>query len=656
MDTSQNFLDDNDVKTIGLLGRDPAFVFTRTLVKVALQTPTLCRKSTDILCQFAMQHEVCSTLSANCFGILHSVGNERAKRCTRLAVNQLLMDTSLWPTLTGAAAVVISLVEQPKLEGYFEIEHDHGFGNDDGVPTGEDLGQPQDIIEGGQLQLPPWALGQGAGAEFEAANGDEDMAIAEGTIGVGAAEADAGGGVGGGGAGGGGAGGNDAGGATGGGGLLEVDEAEMAHRATEERRQCTETQEHAAGALMWMYNTPAVVKSPPLEALMSMLRSGLPADAVGSSGTGSDATDATHDISLQGKLYAATAIENLVSFSPSSKAVIVERLNGVPVLLALLDLPINDGDDDEVGGGEAPGDVQGGDGDGDVAYEGVGDGIGGGDEVTLATLSAEPLFEERVVCRVMGCLRELSSEHKCVVQLRSSGIVKYFAKLYDRFLEYRVLGAASDPNFMHVKEIRGSLAMIFLQLACCWQRERNIQREQQWSKQSGAGPAGSWPPTLHKYVERAFAQVTRGGTAEDKKDVEEHLKKLIADAVAINGLWTHDWEKEPLLRLRPSKIEAKHAAAAIAGTAACATLAGATLAAGAAAAAAGGGGAAAGDDANESTMATKSRSKMVGSNKAFTLWPALRVLMKVIRRTEDDVDESESLNIKTDAAETMVLL
>jgi hypothetical protein len=55
-------------------------------------------------------------------------------------------------------------------------------------------------------------------------------------------------------------------------------------------------------------------------------------------------------------------------------------------------------------------------------------------------------------------------------------------------------------------------------------------------------------------VERAFAQVTRG-TAEDKSELEVHLKKLIADAVAINGLWVHDWEKEPLLRLRKDRVE-----------------------------------------------------------------------------------------------------
>ena len=63
---------------------------------------------------------------------------------------------------------------------------------------------------------------------------------------------------------------------------------------------------------------------------------------------------------------------------------------------------------------------------------------------------------------------------------------------------------------------------------------------------------GSWPPTLHRYVKRAFAQVARG-TAEDKSDLGVHLKKLIADSVAINRLWTHDWEKEPLPRFRQDR-------------------------------------------------------------------------------------------------------
>jgi hypothetical protein len=56
-------------------------------------------------------------------------------------------------------------------------------------------------------------------------------------------------------------------------------------------------------------------------------------------------------------------------------------------------------------------------------------------------------------------------------------------------------------------------------------------------------------------VERAFAQVTRG-TVADKEDLERHLKKRIADAVAINGLWMIDWQNEPLLRLRADRQEA----------------------------------------------------------------------------------------------------
>jgi hypothetical protein len=51
------------------------------------------------------------------------------------------------------------------------------------------------------------------------------------------------------------------------------------------------------------------------------------------------------------------------------------------------------------------------------------------------------------------------------------------------------------------------------------------------------------------YVERPFALVARG-TAEDKKGLERHLKRLMANAEATNELWTHDWDREPLLGLR----------------------------------------------------------------------------------------------------------
>lgn len=54
---------------------------------------------------------------------------------------------------------------------------------------------------------------------------------------------------------------------------------------------------------------------------------------------------------------------------------------------------------------------------------------------------------------------------------------------------------------------------------------------------------GSWPESLRKYVERAFALAAGSG---QRPEIQLRLKTLIAEAQQQGKLWTKDWDSTPL--------------------------------------------------------------------------------------------------------------
>lgn len=64
----------------------------------------------------------------------------------------------------------------------------------------------------------------------------------------------------------------------------------------------------------------------------------------------------------------------------------------------------------------------------------------------------------------------------------------------------------------------------------------------------GEEDEGDWPPSLRRYLKRAFETCAKRQGSRIQLQLEKALHRMVTDAMAENRMQTTDWDKEPLPR------------------------------------------------------------------------------------------------------------
>lgn len=64
----------------------------------------------------------------------------------------------------------------------------------------------------------------------------------------------------------------------------------------------------------------------------------------------------------------------------------------------------------------------------------------------------------------------------------------------------------------------------------------------------GEEDEGDWPPSLKRYLKRAFETCAKRQGSRIQLQLEKALHRIVTDAMAENRMQTTDWDKEPLPR------------------------------------------------------------------------------------------------------------
>ena len=62
------------------------------------------------------------------------------------------------------------------------------------------------------------------------------------------------------------------------------------------------------------------------------------------------------------------------------------------------------------------------------------------------------------------------------------------------------------------------------------------------------GEEDEWPPSLRRYLKRAFETCTKKHGWRLQEELERALHRIVTDAMAENRMQTTDWDSEPLPR------------------------------------------------------------------------------------------------------------